>query len=92
MTSQLRTRLGRTAGTLMVAALALTACGTTKGTALAPADGLDVQGSATTTTSGLAGGDAYLTADALGARTGGATVQTNDRSTCAPSGTTCLEP
>ncbi|MDQ2952534.1 MAG: hypothetical protein M3R54_09755 [Chloroflexota bacterium] len=96
MTSHLSTKLGRSAATLVLAILALTDCGTTSGTAVAAANGVGAQGQAsTTTTNGLAGGDAYLTADgqyAVGTRTGGAATQANDRAVCAPSGTTCLEP
>jgi hypothetical protein len=80
----------------MFGLLLATACGTANGTALAPADGVGAQVQATTTsTSGLAGGDAMLTADGqygVGIRTVGATAPSNREAMCAPSGTMCLEP
>jgi hypothetical protein len=92
----LRTKAMRILTIAMFALLLATACGTTKGTALAPAQGNGAQIQASTaTTSGLAGGDATLTADGqygVAIRTGGATAPTNDAAMCAPSGTTCLEP
>jgi hypothetical protein len=87
----------RSIATIAAFALLLaTACGTANGTALAPAQGIGAQVQAsTTTTSGLAGGDATLTADGqygVGIRTGGATAPTIREAMCAPSGAMCLEP
>ena len=96
MTTQFRTNSKRIVTIAMFGLLLATACGTTNGTALAPAQGIGAQVQATTTTtSGLPSGDATLTADGqygIGIHTGGATAPTNDAALCTPSGTTCLEP
>jgi len=92
MTTQFRTKSSVAAIAVFALLLAATACGTTKGTALAPAA---VAGAQQADSSATLAGDSYLIADGqygVGSRTGGATGQTNDVHVCATSGSTCLEP
>jgi hypothetical protein len=97
MTSQFRARASQVAAiAVFVMSLATSACATSSGAALAPAEGVRAQrdDAGVTTTSGV--GAQYITAhDRYGVASdmvAGGPSRTGDTAVCTESGSLCLEP